>query len=315
MTWNENANTIKKSQSPNSIYFYLKKYNNNMEIAKVELEKYRDKNRGKLKRKSDPSYWQRIGHSQEESIKLSQEWMYAHNRRVAKIPKRKNAYKTEIKNLQHKHNISEVEAMSIAASRRKKHSPRVTEYWKSRGWTEEEAKEKVSKFQAINSPRTIYYWISRGKTEEEAIDLVSKYQDHISIDSIRKRIGCSREEAWDIQREYINKARLSISDLDDEIYGLFLLYKHKVGKITHRTYAIYKDKIDPKNLRGDDYHLDHIVSIKDGFVSDVPAAIIGSRHNLQIVTQHFNCSKKENSNQTIEQLIRKCQADEDKINS
>jgi G:T-mismatch repair DNA endonuclease (very short patch repair protein) len=49
-------------------------------------------------------------------------------------------------------------------------------YWTDRGYTEQEAREKISVEQAKRSPRHPSYWTSRGFTEKEATDKVSEVQ-------------------------------------------------------------------------------------------------------------------------------------------
>lgn len=49
-------------------------------------------------------------------------------------------------------------------------------YWIDQGYTEEDAKTKVSELQAQRSPRHKSYWTSRGFTEQEATDKVSELQ-------------------------------------------------------------------------------------------------------------------------------------------
>lgn len=63
------------------------------------------------------------------------------------------------------------------------------------------------------------------------------------------------------------------------------------------------------NLRGrvdidnDAYHLDHIVSITDGFNNGIPAEIIGSIHNLRFIPAYDNMNKKQRSDMTLEVLL------------
>jgi|688.fasta_scaffold476395_1 hypothetical protein len=49
-------------------------------------------------------------------------------------------------------------------------------YWIDQGYTEEDAKTKVSELQSQRSPRHPLYWTSRGFTDQEATDKVSEIQ-------------------------------------------------------------------------------------------------------------------------------------------
>lgn len=64
-------------------------------------------------------------------------------------------------------------------------------YWMYKeGLTKEESINKVSILQKSKSPRCKEYWISKGYTEKESLDLVSKYQDNVSLEITLKKGGC-----------------------------------------------------------------------------------------------------------------------------
>ena len=73
------------------------------------------------------------------------------------------------------------------------------EYWIKRGYTEEEAKEKVKNIQSINSKKSKHdkstiilckeYWIKRGYTEEEAIKIISERQRTFSKEKCINKYG------------------------------------------------------------------------------------------------------------------------------
>lgn len=52
-------------------------------------------------------------------------------------------------------------------------------------------------------------------------------------------------------------------------------------------------ELENYNLRGKNFHLDHIYSIFQGFKENIPAHIIGNIVNLRIISAHENASKKE----------------------
>jgi very-short-patch-repair endonuclease len=93
------------------------------------------------------------------------------------------------------------------------------EYWLIRGYTEEEAIEKISKIQTVNAKKSANrpieekrkaskwckeYWLIRGYTEEEAIEKISKIQDTNSLERYIRVYGKhkgpikfrERQEKW-----------------------------------------------------------------------------------------------------------------------
>jgi hypothetical protein len=60
------------------------------------------------------------------------------------------------------------------------------QYWVNQGFTESEARKKVSELQSSRSPRTVQYWVSRGFTELEAKKKVSELQSSLSKLNIKK---------------------------------------------------------------------------------------------------------------------------------
>ena len=56
---------------------------------------------------------------------------------------------------------------------------------------------------------------------------------------------------------------------------------------------MFKEEINPLNLpRGmHSYHLDHIISIADGFEQGLPYKVIAAKENLQMLSAFDNLSK------------------------
>jgi hypothetical protein len=84
-------------------------------------------------------------------------------------------------------------------------------------------------------------------------------------------------------------------------------YAHEVWYHTNKNDL---SKLDNHNLRGridlveNAYHLDHIVSITDGFNNKVDPEIIGSIYNLRFIPAHDNMRKKQSSDMSIQKLQR-----------
>ena len=81
--------------------------------------------------------------------------------------------------------------------------------------------------------------------------------------------------------------------------------KQYTAAVRHRTNLVYqefKHILDPNNLRSRDYVLDHVYSVFDGFVNEVPLDIICHPTNLKLIHKTDNSSKNCRSDKTIEQL-------------
>lgn len=72
----------------------------------------------------------------------------------------------------------------------------------------------------------------------------------------------------------------------------FRLYRDTVRKLTNQNFRKYYHDINPKNLkRGNDWHLDHIVSIAAGFVNNILPEQIAHPSNLRMISAAENRSK------------------------
>lgn len=85
------------------------------------------------------------------------------------------------------------------------------------------------------------------------------------------------------------------------------LYKFKVLNETEKTYRKFKKEINPLNLKRGvkNYHIDHKLSIYDGFQFNLPPNIVGSKYNLEMLTYSENTSKGKKSVLNPEELISK----------
>jgi len=79
-------------------------------------------------------------------------------------------------------------------------------------------------------------------------------------------------------------------------------YRHRVQQYAETQYARHKDTIDPNGIRSKDYHLDHIYSVTDGFIHDVPINIISDISNLRLISVTENLAKNKSSHKTLEAL-------------
>ena len=82
-------------------------------------------------------------------------------------------------------------------------------------------------------------------------------------------------------------------------------YHDKVVKITNKQDLSTLTNIEKRGVIGKDedaYHVDHIFSIYDGFMNDVPADVIGNICNLQCIPGLINITKRNDSWITLKEL-------------
>ncbi len=106
------------------------------------------------------------------------------------------------------------------------------------------------------------------------------------------------EEA--IQTRINNKRMVPVELLDD-----YREYVRLVNQITKKQPLDTLNNIHLRGVMGKDvdaHHIDHKVSIYDGFMNDVPPEIIGHICNLECIPGHDNIKKGNTSSMTIEQL-------------
>jgi hypothetical protein len=71
----------------------------------------------------------------------------------------------------------------------------------------------------------------------------------------------------------------------------FKNYRNDVNTYTRKTYNLFRNNIDPKNLRGSNWQLDHKFSVKAGFLLDIPPSLIAHYTNLEIIPRRNNAVK------------------------
>ena len=92
-----------------------------------------------------------------------------------------------------------------------------------------------------------------------------------------------------------------------ELKDPFEQYSYSARILSEKIYKKYKNKINPDNVRRgrNGYHLDHKVSIKDGFINNVPIEIISNEYNLQMLSGSENQIKNSKSDISIMELYRR----------
>jgi hypothetical protein len=79
-------------------------------------------------------------------------------------------------------------------------------------------------------------------------------------------------------------------------------YSHRAHQYVETQYQRYKHTIDPENKRGKHWHLDHIYSVTDGFLNNVPINIISDISNLRLISDQENYKKSKSSHKSLETL-------------
>jgi hypothetical protein len=335
-TYNDFKLTMKdvyKSNSPNSIDFYLKRGLSYVD-ALEKLTEHRNKNipfgANSGCSPNQVEYWINKGYTNDESILMVK---YNNSRSLDTYIEKfgdilgtekyhlfldslKVRKSSEINNYMNCDNLTYEWACEKYRIKRVISSPRCVEYWMNKKYTYDESLQMVSTWQKEYNPRTVRYWINyKNKTHDEAKNCVSEFQDFNSIKSIMKRYSCTEDDAIELQERIINKMlstlekRNLIKPLAEKIE--FLKYKILVSRETRKTYRRYKNIINPNNyIRGNanidnTYHLDHKYSIIQGFLDNIDPKIIGSVVNLELLLAKENIKKNSNCSITKLDLINK----------
>jgi len=317
----EKTKLYRQEMSPNSIFFYLKKG-----LSKDEsLIKLKEHNLNNPFRRLDISprqykYWMNLGFSEEEAkekisllnsnslesltiIYGNEEGEKRYNKFINSLKDRKYIIINKISKDQ---KLSYEDAVKEYNLKMRNISPYVKEYWIKKGFSEEEALLKIIEVGKNCSPRLLNYWIKKTNSLDKAKKLHSEFQDNNSLISISNRLNCSITDAINIQNIFIKKMLSTLKEqgfIFKKDSNEFFKYKSSVISLTKKNFKLHKNIIDPKNLRGVDYHLDHKYSIFEGYLNNIDPDIIASIYNLEILNASDNCSKNIKCSITKEDLI------------
>lgn len=73
-------------------------------------------------------------------------------------------------------------------------------------------------------------------------------------------------------------------------YPNYVIYDAEARSLTERSFSANRQTIDPKGLRGPAWHLDHGMSVRQGYEMHIPPAVIAAPENLSIITAEQNLS-------------------------
>jgi hypothetical protein len=83
------------------------------------------------------------------------------------------------------------------------------------------------------------------------------------------------------------------------------VYRRRVRHLSLKTYEKHYQLINPLGLpRGNDFHLDHKLSIVDGFNAGISEGIMSSWQNLTILPANQNRSKSSKSSISVDELVK-----------
>lgn len=113
------------------------------------------------------------------------------------------------------------------------------------------------------------------------------------LSSVVEKLSIIRKRYW--QKVYDNK-NFSIEGLNRGEYG------RRCHQYAETQYQRYKHLVDPESKRGKHWHVDHVYSVTDGFLNNVPINIISDISNLRLITDKENYSKNRKSEKTLVEL-------------
>ena len=84
-------------------------------------------------------------------------------------------------------------------------------------------------------------------------------------------------------------------------------YRAAITQLSEQNYKKYKKIINPNNLKRsiNEYNLDHIFSIMEGFRRNIPPKYLANPYNLQMLSEHINKSKSDNCDITEKELYKR----------
>lgn len=106
------------------------------------------------------------------------------------------------------------------------------------------------------------------------------------------------QEAWN---KGLKKTEpTAILERDDPIYKDVRQYRNRISVRSEKTYNLFENEINPhcypRGRAGVEgaYHLDHIISVRQGFEIGLPVEAMSDKRNLQIVPWLSNIKKYDN---------------------
>lgn len=185
------------------------------------------------------------------------------------------------------------------------------DHWIAKGYSEKEAELAVSEAQFKYAGINPTIWRSKGYSESEVdtimAEIDSKKGSAYSFDKLRLKLShLSEDEVLSIlENRKTNMVNTLIEKelaAPKEYYDKFKSYSHRVRVLTEQSKLHLVDNI---HLRSLNYHLDHRYSILRGFLDNVPAEVLSSHHNLEVISATDNLSKASGCSIELSELLSK----------
>ena len=176
------------------------------------------------------------------------------------------------------------------------------EFYMKRGYSEEESILLAKEFNKNNSGANKYFWENKGYSEDQINEIMKPINISKAYGKIqyKEKYGDDWINKWD---QRIKKYRKTINALEfnDELE----LYYNECQKYTDHSITLYSDYLENFELRGRkyDYQLDHVYSIKQGFLDNISPKIIGHITNLRVIKSFDNSSKGSKCDKTLTELF------------
>lgn len=138
---------------------------------------------------------------------------------------------------------------------------------------------------------------NRGKATEE--EILKRHKTNL------ERYGNIHPTKTPKFRKHASDVRIRNGATPKDLRPLRQLYHEAVKRITKDNWNEHFDKINPEriNRAGLEFHLDHIYSIQQGFLDNIPPYIIGHWTNLRMLSSSENSSKGMRCDKTKDQLF------------
>lgn len=124
-----------------------------------------------------------------------------------------------------------------------------------------------------------------------------------SLNTCIQKYGCI---PWHTERAKLNayQARLGFSR-EEYLESLpeYMAYRNEVRKITENQ-PLHELEFSDKRRSRHEYHLDHVYSIRQGFLDHIPPEIIGHIANLRFIPAKTNIKKGASCDITKQELLK-----------
>lgn len=206
----------------------------------------------------------------------------------------------------------------------------------------EEAKENLSrKAKARYEDEEFVHWNTGNTTPDEVKQKISQSLQGQTLSEEHKRKKREAEQAYrnsenfvpsmlgkkhseetrqkisqSIKRVYV-KIRNTMEEknrwIKEEEVPAYTKYKRKVAYYTQKSLHKLPDYDGSKrginDFSSDNYQIDHIYSVNDGFINNIEPIIIGHHANLRFIHWSENAKKSVKSDITIEELMKNIEED------